>query len=197
MNFEKENKPIIIKILDIPTHEIGLKLENLGARRKFDRVMTRTLIFDHANLRLRKTGKVLRLREVGKKTFLSIKEGKEGASHDPFHKVQDAELIVSDFNQAFRLFESLGFSAFRYQEKLRSVYTLGSLTIELDEYPKIPAFMQISGPNQDMIQELLTKLGYKWEDGHSLSSLDILRRYGLKDIDIIRFENIKPGEEIN
>ncbi len=193
MNFN--NTPIInrfeLKVLDIVPQEIGQKLENLGARRILDRSITKTLTFDHDNLRLRKTGKVLRLRQVGTKVFLSIKEGKEGQTHNPFSKVVDAELELNDFNQAFRLFESLGFSAFRYQEKFRTIYLLNNIKVEIDEYPKIPPYFQLSGPSEEELTHLLLKLGYSSGDSVKKSGLEILKHYGLKDVNIIRFEEDK------
>lgn len=185
-----------IKILEINPEEINQKLLQIGSHKIFSRLLTKTLMFDHPLLRLRTNGKVLRLRQVGRKVFLSIKAGQENAPTSPFHKIVDSELELNDFNQAFQLFEGLGFSAFRYQEKLRSGYTFsGGIEIELDEYPKIPPYLEVSAPDQAVLDNFINRLNLPKDRIVKMSATEILRHYGLKDVDIIRFPDTKlPGE---
>ena len=183
-----------LKVLEIDKIEIEEKIRQLGGKQIYKKLMTRTLMFDHPILRLRSTGKVLRLRQVGNKVFLSIREGLEGASKSIFQKIVQSELELNDFNQAFQLFEGLGFSAFRYQEKYRTAYVLkGGIKIEIDELPKIPPYLEVDGYSEESVSDLIKKLGYRIEDATKMTVTDIIRHYGLKDVDIIKF----PESEIN
>jgi adenylate cyclase class 2 len=184
-----------VKFLDVNPETISNHLVRLGFRKNYDHVLTKTLIFDHPNLRLRHSGKVLRLRQVGTRVFLSIKAGHENISHSPYDKVLESELVVDDFTSAFQLLESLGFSAFRYQEKLRTGFFLRDLKVEIDEYPKVPAYLEIQGLTKEAIDELVTKLGLVPDQGVKMSATEILRHFGLKDVDVIRFPE-KTGEGI-
>ena len=91
-NQDTKRHDVRVKILDVNSKEIDERLCKKGARKIFDRLMTRTLMFDHPTLRLRNTGRVLRLRQVGKKVFLSIKSGGDGAPDSRFQKVYESEL---------------------------------------------------------------------------------------------------------
>lgn len=193
----QNKRDIEVKVLDIDVRNIEEKLLSLGARKVFDRVITRTLIFDHPILRLRNVGKVLRLRQVGNKVYLSIKAGLEHSPTSPFQKVQDSELEINDFMQGFQMFEGLGFVAFRYQEKLRTGFTAqGGIRIEIDEYPKIPAYLEIEGFNEKDVESFLEKIGYKLSDSVKISATEVLRHYGMKDVDVIRFPNSNISEGI-
>lgn len=186
---------IELKILDVNPKEIAERLRSLRARVTFNRLMTRTLMFDHPTLRLRSTGKVLRLRQVGKKVFMSIKSGGEGASQSPYHKVIESELEINDFNQAFQMFESMGFTAFRYQEKYRTGYCLDDgVNLELNEFPNIPSYLEVQAHSEEAMRNIIHKIGYTLADGVKMSATDILRHYGVKDVDIVRFPDSEPLE---
>ena len=196
-NQDTKRHDVRVKILDVNSKEIDERLCKKGARKIFDRLMTRTLMFDHPTLRLRNTGRVLRLRQVGKKVFLSIKSGGDGAPDSRFQKVYESELELNDFNQAFSMFESLGFTAFRYQEKMRTGYTTSQgVHIELDEFPKIPSYIEIEGPTDELVNDFVTQLGYSSADTVRMSATEVLRHYGVKDVDIVRFPNNEQSEGI-
>ena len=196
-NQEPKRHDVRIKILDVDPKDIDERLSKSGARKIFNRLMTRTLMFDHQTLRLRNTGRVLRLRQVGKKVFLSIKSGGDGAPESRFQKVYESELELNDFNQAFSLFESLGFTAFRYQEKLRTGYTTSrGVHIELDEFPKIPSYIEIEGPTEDVVNDCVLQIGYSPNDIVRMSATEVLRHYGVKDVDIVRFPDSEISEGI-
>src|SRR5687768_11570795 len=109
----ENNQPtqLTVKILDIDRDKIEAVLRAPKARLVFNNVLTKTLMFDHPQLRLRQNGQILRLRQVGSKAFLSIKAGPSPLASNPFHRVQESELVVDDFTTCFRLLESLGYEA--------------------------------------------------------------------------------------
>lgn len=188
---------IEVKILDIDVAEIESRLRKIDIRKLFDRVLTRTLIFDHPNLRLRALGKVLRLRQVGDKVFLSIRQGNQNRSTSPFQKVTESEIKLDDFYQAFSLFEGLGFQAFRYQEKKRTGYSYpGGVSIEINEFPKIPPYLEIEADSEEKIKDFLSKINYTMSDTTKISATEVLKKYGLQDVDMIRFPDSDSREII-
>lgn len=198
MNTSNNHKPskieYTLKVLEIDKGMIEEKIRQMNGRKIYNKVITKTLMFDHPILRLRSSGKVLRLRQVGSKVFLSIREGLEGMSKSIFQKVVESELEINDFNQAFQMFEGLGFSAFRYQEKYRTAYTLNrDIKIEIDELPNIPPYLEVAGSSQEVVTQTIKKLGYRTEDATRMTVTDIIRHYGLKDVDIIKFQETEIG----
>lgn len=183
-----------LKVLEINKEDIEERIRKIGGRKIYNKIMTKTLMFDHPILRLRSSGKVLRLRQVGSKVFLSIREGLEGASKSIFQKVVQSELELNDFNQAFQMFEGLGFSAFRYQEKYRTAYTYaGGIKIEIDELPNVPPYLEVEGHSEESVTNIIKKLGFGVNTAVRMTVTDIIRHYGLKDVDIIKFPDSEIG----
>ena len=185
-----------LKVLEINKNDVEEKIRRIGGRKIYNKIMTKTLMFDHPILRLRSSGKVLRLRQVGSKVFLSIREGLEGASKSIFQRVVQSELELNDFNQAFQLFEGLGFSAFRYQEKYRTAYTFsGGIKIEIDELPNVPPYLEVEGQSEESVSDIIKKLSFSINNAVKMTVTDIIRHYGLKDVDIIKFPDSEIGND--
>lgn len=190
-----QHKELTVKVLDIDLADVTARLNKAGAHKAFDQALTRTLIFDHPNLRLRQVGKVLRLRQVGSKVFLSIKQGEQNHNSSPFSRVNESEIKLDDFYQAFSLFEGLGFQAFRYQEKKRTGWTYpGGVKIEIDEFPKIPPYMEIEADSEEKIKNFLARIDMKLDDTVKISATEVLKKYGLKDVDMVRFHDSDSRE---
>lgn len=186
-----------LKILEVSLPDLQQKLSDLKMVVTINRAATRTLTFDHPMLRLRQEGKVLRLRQVGGKVFFSIKAGRNDMSKSPFHKLQESEVVVDNFTKCFQLLESIGFSAFRYHEKYRTVYDLENIEVEVNEYPGIPPYIEIQADSSVGLAETVKKIGYEFNQSSPMSAIQILRHYGLKDVNIIKFPDSQFQESIN
>ncbi len=143
-----------------PTREIEVKIpfdspaaarasiEALGAEVRTPRAFEDNVLYDRAADALKPAGKILRLRRVDRRAWLTYKERTAepaaGAAH--LERIEH-ESAVADPDAVDRLLRGLGFRpAYRYQ-KYRTVYGLGdteTLAICLDETP-IGCFVELEG----------------------------------------------------
>ena len=140
-------------------NDINKKLEITGAILSQPRVYERNLRFDTPGGDLRREFKVLRLRQdtQNRLTFKAPKENNQGIHHRT-----EIEFSVSDFENTQYLLEALGYEIFMVYEKYRTSYTLGEVSISLDELP-FGYFVEIEGPNSDTIRGIASILDLQWK----------------------------------
>ncbi len=164
---------IELKILEINKEEITKKLLSLGAIQT-----TRELYieeaFDYSDERIKNNNQLCRLRQQGKKIKLTHK-GKRQKSKN-FSIAEETEIEVSNYQTTKKILENLGLSSYRYREKYRTKFKYNNTSIELDEHPTIPPYLEIEG-TKEAIQETLQKLGYTLADTTPLTASEILKKY--------------------
>ncbi len=116
------------------------------------------IVFDTADLALRRAGALLRLRQTGREALLTYKGP---AAPGKYKSREELEIRLGDADQAALLFERLGYRlVFRYQ-KYRTEYTRprerGIVT--LDETP-IGCFFEIEGA-APWIDRTARRLGFE------------------------------------
>ncbi|MBL8292236.1 MAG: class IV adenylate cyclase [Bryobacterales bacterium] len=125
------------------------------------RTFESNVLLDTADLRLRKTRQILRLREYGPRHVLTYK----GSAVDGKHKTrEELEFEIPAGAPLALIFERLGYTPqFRY-EKYRTEYTRGEEPgmAVLDETP-IGVFLELEGPG-DWIDQTAAQLGYREQD---------------------------------
>jgi adenylate cyclase class 2 len=106
-------------------------LASAGAIPTHDRDFEDNVLYDSEDRRLFREGRVLRLRRFGTEALVTFKGPTEGEGR---HKVrEEAEVFVSDGDEAARILEGIGFRpAYRYQ-KYRSTFDLPGVHVALDE----------------------------------------------------------------
>jgi adenylate cyclase class 2 len=138
-----------IKILDIDIPQIQetLKAENakFTGEKKF-----RRYVYD-----LPDNKSWMRLRTDGKKTVLTVKK----VTGEGISGTQELEIVVDDFEKTYELLESLGFTPRVYQENNRLSYDLDNVELDIDQWPKIPAYLEIEGQSEADVQSMIEKLG--------------------------------------
>ncbi|HRN51179.1 MAG TPA: class IV adenylate cyclase [Anaerolineales bacterium] len=109
---------------------------------------------------------------------------------------QEIEFDVSNFTQAQKLIEALGFGSKFMYEKYRTTYVMTGLKITLDEMP-YGTFVEIEGTEPEPIQAAAHQLGLNWERRLPETYLSIFRRlkdlYGMRFTDL-SFENFNGVE---
>jgi adenylate cyclase class 2 len=136
------------------------RIRSAGFRVHVRRVFESNVLYDFADTRLRREGKVLRLREAGKIATLTFK----GKAQDTRHKIRDeAETTLRNSAAMERIFQELALRpVFRY-EKYRTEFTHDtSGVVTLDETP-IGTFLEIEGPAR-WIDRTAKHLGYSPDD---------------------------------
>ncbi|UYN91674.1 MAG: class IV adenylate cyclase [Anaerolineales bacterium] len=100
---------------------------------------------------------------------------------------QEIEFDVSNFTQAQKLIEALGFGSKFMYEKYRTTYGMNGLKVTLDEMP-YGNFIEIEGTEPEPIQAAAEQLGLAWEQRLPETYISIFRR--LKDLYGLRFTDL-------
>jgi adenylate cyclase class 2 len=149
----------------LPVHDLDQarqQLQDLGAAIHLERHFEDNLVFDTADLKLRRDGLLLRLRTAGTHSILTFK-GPQRISEG----VKDREEIECDVappESMIRILQQMGYAVtFRYQ-KFRTVHEIAGarLHICLDETP-IGNYLELEGEIEE-IHNAAGRLGYRRTD---------------------------------
>jgi len=140
---------------------IRRRIHDAGFEVHKKRIHEMNTVFDTPGFDLRKSDKLLRLRQVGDQTILTYK----GPPRPGKHKSrEELELTVSDGNTFQEILAALGYApAFRY-EKFRTEYQqpAGHGVLTVDETP-IGNFLELEG-SPDWVDGNAKLLGFKPSD---------------------------------
>lgn len=153
------NTEIEARFLDIDVAALIEKLRTLGARDKGE-VLLQEIIFYDTPLSWKSQGKFVRMRTSGEKTTLTYKEN-IAQTVDSAHEI---EFDVSNAEQTQQFLVAVGLAPVRHQEKKRHTFTLDDVTIDIDVWPQIPAYVEFEGPSEVAIQTVAERVGYRWSD---------------------------------
>jgi adenylate cyclase class 2 len=138
---------------------IELRLQELKAQLIQLRTHETNLRFDKGKNELRKSSRVLRLRQDEKARFTF--KGPSIELSDGLLTRREIEFIVEDFEKAREFLEALGYKVVVIYEKFRAVYELNDIHIMLDELP-YGEFVEIEGKNVDTIHNIANQLELNW-----------------------------------
>lgn len=161
-----------IKVLDVDAINIPKKLVALG----YDKMPTQS--YRRYVYVTNKDGNWVRLRTDGVKTTLTYKS----FSNDDIEGMRELEIEVSDFDKANAMMEQLGYKATKYQENRRTNYVRGQVEVSLDEWPMIPAYLEIEGHNRAEVELCLEELKLDNPTTTSEPTSAVYKKYGL-DLD--------------
>lgn len=112
----------------------------------------------------------IRLRTNGKETTLTIKE----VASAKIDGTKELKIVVSDFKITDEILNKLGYIARGKQENRRIQFTLDGVEIDIDIWPKLPAYVEFEGKSEDAIKKVCNKLDI---DYSLLTSLDVQSIY--------------------
>lgn len=142
-------------------------------------VLTSDLMKQVANNAQANFFKWIRLRRSGEKITLTLKQIFSSESEYNIDDVKELEFEVDSLEMANQFLEEIGYSKRRYIEKKRTSFKYHDLTIEIDEWPLIPPYMEIEGPNAEGVYAFACKLGFKEDDCRVMNTDDVYKLYGL------------------
>ena len=170
-----------VRVLEINKDEIIKKLERLGAEKKGEFEQKR-YVYD---LRPIENGKWIRLRTNGKVTTLAYKD----IISNTIDGTREIEFVVDNFDEANEFLERIGFKSRNYQENKRIQYVLNGVEIDIDLWPKIPAYMEIEGKSEEQVLEMKKLLCIDENKVTTLNCDDIYRQ--IYKIDISKIKELK------
>jgi adenylate cyclase, class 2 len=176
------------RFLEINKDELVKKLVSLGAIDKGEEKLEE-IIFHAADGSWIGKRKFVRLRQTKDKIKLTYKENVEQA----VDSAREIELEISNMEKCSKFFEKIGLRTMRRLEKYRHTLELGDVTVDIDSWPKIPAYVEIEGPSVESLKNFCNQLGLDWEKRFDGDAREVFRHYGydLDKIDIITFSEFK------
>ncbi|MBU0471000.1 MAG: CYTH domain-containing protein [Nanoarchaeota archaeon] len=174
------NTEFEVKILDVDVVKIRSKLNSLGAVKVGEKNMRRYIyLFDSAN-----KNKWLRLRDEGGKVTLTIKHFQK----DDIAGTKELEVGVGSFEKTFEVLFEMGLKPELYQENKRESYKLGDVEVEIDTWPKIPAYLEVEGKSKEDVERIVKLLGFEMSQTTSLDGEGVYQHYGL---DLNEFKELR------
>jgi adenylate cyclase class 2 len=198
-----------VKVLEIDPELIKQTLEHLGAVALGTTLQWR-YVFDIAPddksqwLRLRSeregvtfTHKKIESDEIdGTSETSSLLESLEGMKK----VIESAGIEVGQFNafwssleekdrtteKILKYLEQIGITPKYYQENRRTSFKLDGCDIEIDEWPKIPPYLEIEGEEKAAVLRMAERLGFEPEELTSVNTTGVYNLYGLNIADYPR-----------
>jgi adenylate cyclase class 2 len=166
------------KVLDIDASNIKNALNSLGAKK----IQETRLVVDWFRIKGVKEGE--------DPWFLRIRSNSEGkyevtwkAKSDIIGKVRKHKEINFNIQEPEKLgdlFEELGLEKYAHQEKDRTSFSYKDWQFDIDQYPKMPAYLEIEGISEEHVKEAIDLLGLgdnpTWAKGERILIQDT---YGL------------------
>jgi adenylate cyclase, class 2 len=154
------NQELEVKFYIADLNALERKIIAHGARLVQPRTHEVNLRFDTADGELKRTYRVLRLRQDNA-AHLTYKG--PGEVLDGVRLRQELEFVVGDFSTAKALFEALGYQVDVMYEKYRTTYSMEEALVTLDEMP-YGDFAEIEGPDGQRIRAISEQLALDWEE---------------------------------
>ena len=142
--------------IQVADHEaLRERLAQLGAKCQAERLEV-NIYFDTAEGELLRNDRALRLRSIGEKNVLTYKGPARKGKYKQRLEIQTA---IADGQAVERLLGELGFAQSLVFEKRRQSWLLDECRVELDSLPLLGAFVEVEGPCEAAIGQVLCKLG--------------------------------------
>lgn len=181
-------KEIETRFLEINKDAIIKKIIILGGIDKGNEKLDE-IIFHAADMSWLGKRKFVRLRKTKDKIKLTYKENKEQA----IDSAREIEFEVSDLDKCSKFFDKVGLKAMRQIEKYRHTFELDDITIDIDLWPKIPAYVEIEGPSVESLKNICKKLGLNWDKRFDGDAREVFRHYGhnMDNLSVVTFSEFR------
>ncbi|MEU0074789.1 CYTH domain-containing protein [Streptomyces sp. NPDC006332] len=129
-------------------------------------------------------GRWVRLRDSGTDVTLCVKQ----TTTDAVDGTHETEVTVDSFEEAAALLQLTGLTPRSYQETRRTSYILGAVRLEVDEWPRIPPYLEIEADDETQVWTAATALGI---DHDHLTSINTVKVYSLYGIDLTSIADLR------
>ena len=136
------------------------RLKELGAKCEGERLEV-NIYFDTVEGELLRTDRALRLRSIGEKNVLAYKGP---AQQSKYKQRQEIQIKVTDGDAVQSLLGELGFGQSLVFEKRRESWLGHDCRVELDSLPLLGLFVEVEGPCEAAIDQVLGRLGLEKAD---------------------------------
>ncbi|WEB42698.1 CYTH domain-containing protein [Streptomyces yunnanensis] len=126
------------------------------------------------------SGRWVRLRDSGGAVTLCVKT----ISSDAIDGTRETETTVGSFEDTHALLGLMGLTHRSYQENRRSSWLLDGVRLEIDEWPRIPPYLEIEGDTEEQVWATAECLSIPRSDLTGENTTKVFARYGI-DLDSI------------
>ncbi len=158
------------KVLDIDLEDTKKKLFSLGA----EQIGHNRLIVDWFRIK--------GVKEGGDEWFLRIRSYSDGKNEVTWkakseilgtaRKHKEINFDISEPDKLSDLFEEIGLEKYAHQEKDRTSFRYKDWQFDIDQYPGMPAFIEIEGNSEEHVKEAMKLLGLEnnrtWAKGERI-----------------------------
>jgi len=186
-----ENREIEVRFLEIDKEDLIAKIKALGGHDEGE-TMLEEIIFRPSDGSWYNCGKFIRLRDDTRKVVISYKHRKESLS-DSLNNVDEIEIEVNSFENAKLIIENMGFTAQRFQQKLRHSFLIDGTVIDIDTWPNVPPYIEIESDSEENIKSIAERLGFDWSKVVFKGAGSILEEYyqiSIKNLTYFTFNKI-------
>ena len=170
-------KEVETKILDVDKDKIVERLNSLGAKKVLD-TSFKVDWFRISGLEEGKDPWFLRIRTTSDgKSEVTWKSSRNFLGAASEHK--EINLNIADHQKLANLFEEIGLEKYAHQEKNRISWLFDDWRFDLDKYPKMPAYLEIEGKNEEHIQEAIKLLFLEKNKATPEGERVVIQEYGL------------------
>lgn len=159
--------------LDTDHSGMRKKLETLGAECLQPVHLMKRAIYDYADLRLDEQAAWIRVRQEADKTTMGFKQRQS----ETIEGMQEIEFDISDYDKACSFLEAIGLTPKAVQESKREVWKYKDCEIMLDEWPWIPSYAEVEGPDEAAVRGVSEELGFDYATAVFDSTDAIYRKY--------------------
>jgi len=170
-----------VRVLEINKKEIIQKIEKLGG--KFECIYNQKRYVYDFNPEI--DNKWIRLRTDGFKTTLAIKE----ITNSNIDGTKELEVEVSGFDETNIILKELGYIPKACQENRRTRYMIDGIELDIDEWPMIPAYLEIEGKSEYEVNKMVEILDI---EKSNVTAKDVQSIYNdVYGIDITKIKDLK------
>lgn len=177
------DKEYEVKFLEINKDEVVKKLLDLGAEDKGRHLMSEIIFYDKDGKWMEEK-RFARIRKKGEKVTVTYKH----YHSQDIDGVEEIEFVIADdVNKIKKFFEYMGMVAYRSQEKYRHTLVLDGVTFDIDEWPGVPAYLEVEGNNEDEVKKGAKMLDFNYENATHFDAAEVLKKYNIDIFKLKRF----------
>lgn len=146
-----------VRFLEIDKDKLIKRLKKLEARDQGEDFLTETIFYDKEK------------KWLDEQKFVRIRSDRNGNTLTYKHQhsytatgTKEIEFSVPNVDDVKSFLEELGVVEFRVQEKKRHTLILDNVTIDIDEWPSIPVYVELEGEDERDLRRVAEKLDLDW-----------------------------------
>jgi adenylate cyclase class 2 len=160
------------KVLDIDPEATTALILDTGGQQVNEPKLMRRYVYDIVPGDM---SKWIRLRDTGAETTLCVKQ----IESDAIDGTHEVETVVGDFAATNELLALMGFMPKSYQENRRTSFTLDGARLEVDEWPRIPPYLEIEADTREEVVRVARLLGFAEHQLTGENTVKVYGRYGI------------------